>query len=98
MFRHLVNHGCADLSLYMDPEQYSSGLIVGGGFGDIWKGKLRDGTEVAIKVWRFSSLSLNGPKSMKVRGTMVSLLELNADWAALDHATCVPNFILAGHA
>lgn len=66
MLQCLVDHGCVDLSSDMDPDQYSSGLIYGGGSGDIWKGKLYDGTVVAIKMWRFCSVPHNGSKDIKV--------------------------------
>lgn len=69
MFQRLVDHGCVNLASHMDPKQYSTGLIAGGGFGDIWKGRLHDGTEVAIKVLRFSLVTHNGAKAMKVCST-----------------------------
>lgn len=40
--------------------------MIGGSFGDIWKGRLRDGTIVAIKVWRFTSMTNDGEKDIKV--------------------------------
>ncbi|CUA73218.1 hypothetical protein RSOLAG22IIIB_10621 [Rhizoctonia solani] len=52
MFDRLLHHGCVDLSSQMDPEQASAAIMNGGGFGDIWKGKLYNGNQVAIKAWR----------------------------------------------
>jgi hypothetical protein len=66
MFECLLRHGCPDLTSTVNPDQFSSGLLVGGSFGDIWKGKLYDGTDVAIKVWRFTSMAEDGRKSLKV--------------------------------
>lgn len=65
MFERLVEHGCPDLTSTVDPEQYSSNMLMGGGFGDIWKGKLKNGTDVAIKVWRFALTPEDGGKTLK---------------------------------
>ncbi|GAB1519817.1 hypothetical protein RhiTH_002887 [Rhizoctonia solani] len=65
VFYQLLAHGCVDLSTVMDPNKYSDRSIAGGGFADIWKGSLLDGTEVAIKVWRFDNIAADGPKSLK---------------------------------
>ncbi|CAE6503473.1 unnamed protein product [Rhizoctonia solani] len=59
VFNQLVAHGCDDLSSIMDPEKYSDRFITGGAFADIWKGSLRDGAEVAIKVWRFDDIDIS---------------------------------------
>ncbi|CAE6523827.1 unnamed protein product [Rhizoctonia solani] len=52
IFNILVQHGCPDLTLQMDPRQKTAMIMSGGGFGDIWKGKLHNGDKVAIKTWR----------------------------------------------
>ncbi|KAH7330648.1 hypothetical protein B0J17DRAFT_159224 [Rhizoctonia solani] len=54
MLDRIVHHGCVDLSSRMDTEQNTAVIIAGGGFGDIWKGQLYDGTNVVIKAWRSS--------------------------------------------
>ncbi|CAE6449368.1 unnamed protein product [Rhizoctonia solani] len=51
MFHHLLHHGCVDLSSQMDAQQDIM-IVNGGGFGDIWLGKLKNGTQVAVKTWR----------------------------------------------
>lgn len=66
MFDCLIEHGCTDLSLRMDPRKYSSVAMAGGSFGDIWRGILRDGTEVAIKCLRFHSIAEDDTKGRKV--------------------------------
>lgn len=66
MFDCLVQHGCTDLSLLMDPNQYSSVAIAGGGFGDVWQGKMLDGTKVAIKCLRLHTIAADGIKGFKV--------------------------------
>ncbi|KEP46220.1 tyrosine kinase domain protein [Rhizoctonia solani 123E] len=63
MFQLLFEHGCKDLSSQIDPAGCSEYPVGGGGYGDIYKGKTQDGTDVAIKVLRRSS-SLD-PKSVK---------------------------------
>lgn len=68
MFNCLLKHGCVDLSSSMDPNQYSSVAVAGGSFGDIWRGMLRDGTEVAIKCLRFHVIAQDSStKGLKVR-------------------------------
>ncbi|EUC53478.1 tyrosine kinase catalytic domain protein, partial [Rhizoctonia solani AG-3 Rhs1AP] len=63
MFQLLFEHGCKDLSSQIHPAGCSEYPVIGGGYGDIYKGKTQDGTDVAIKVLRRSS-SLD-PKSVK---------------------------------
>ncbi|CAE6459511.1 unnamed protein product, partial [Rhizoctonia solani] len=65
MFDRLVNHGCVDLSLQMDTKQDSAVIASGGGFGDIWMGKLYNGTKVAIKAWRSSMIEQCDYKKLK---------------------------------
>ncbi|CAE6501619.1 unnamed protein product [Rhizoctonia solani] len=61
----LSRHGCDDLSLQMDQSQSTAVLVSGGGFGDIWKGELLDGTPVAIKAWRESLIEQCDYKILK---------------------------------
>ncbi|QRV80207.1 Tyrosine kinase family catalytic domain protein [Ceratobasidium sp. AG-Ba] len=66
MFECLTAHGCTDLSsrLNSDPRSYT--VISGGAFGDVYSGKLRDGTAIAIKALRNHLLSQDmGPKYLK---------------------------------
>ncbi|KAG8745040.1 hypothetical protein FRC10_009014 [Ceratobasidium sp. 414] len=52
---HLTEHGCADLTLNLDPRSSSNTLpIAQGGFGFVYSEKLRDGRQVAIKALRVS--------------------------------------------
>ncbi|KAG8717929.1 hypothetical protein FRC09_013430 [Ceratobasidium sp. 395] len=57
MFQCLLYNGCIDLSSHLDTEGQSSVAIAGGGFGDIYRGRLRDGTSVAIKALRHHLLA-----------------------------------------
>ncbi|CAE7081054.1 unnamed protein product [Rhizoctonia solani] len=52
MFDLLRNAGCVDLSSQMDPRQEAVMTSSGGGFGDIWQGRLNNEAKVTIKVWR----------------------------------------------
>ncbi|KAG9090404.1 hypothetical protein FRC06_001105 [Ceratobasidium sp. 370] len=52
MFDCLLQHGCTDLSPRVDLSEQPSMAIAGGGFGDVYRGQLRDGTAVAIKALR----------------------------------------------
>ncbi|CAE7206021.1 unnamed protein product, partial [Rhizoctonia solani] len=66
MFDCLIGAGCIDLSPNMDTKQETAMIVSGGGFGDIWKGKLYDGSEVAIKAWRTDALEQFRYKTLKV--------------------------------
>ncbi|KAG8690096.1 hypothetical protein FRC11_013846 [Ceratobasidium sp. 423] len=65
MFDSLLRHGCIDLSSQMDPKQDSAVLPSGGGYADIWRGELYNGTKVAIKTWRASVIEQVDYKSLK---------------------------------
>ncbi|CAE6411010.1 unnamed protein product [Rhizoctonia solani] len=65
IFDHLVKRGCQDLTSAIDSNHFSSEVVACGNFGDIWKGKLNDGTDVAIKVWRLTWLTTDKQKSLK---------------------------------
>ncbi|KAG8706812.1 hypothetical protein FRC08_000852 [Ceratobasidium sp. 394] len=45
----LCLHGCKDLTRSLDLSSFSSRPISRGGFGEIYSGRLRDGTQVAVK-------------------------------------------------
>ncbi|KAG8781500.1 hypothetical protein FRC12_021847 [Ceratobasidium sp. 428] len=49
---HLNRRGCRNLADEMDPTSYSKNPVNGGGLGDIYKGVLKNGVEVAIKTIR----------------------------------------------
>ncbi|KDN33423.1 hypothetical protein RSAG8_13486, partial [Rhizoctonia solani AG-8 WAC10335] len=65
IFNILVQHGCPDLTLQMDPRQETAMIVSGGGFGDIWKGKLHNGAKVAIKTCRTNALEQISGKHFK---------------------------------
>ncbi|CUA70735.1 hypothetical protein RSOLAG22IIIB_09063 [Rhizoctonia solani] len=49
----------------MDTTQDTALIVSGGGFGDIWKGKLHSGGKVAIKTWRTNTLEQCDYKTVK---------------------------------
>ncbi|KAF8597625.1 kinase-like protein [Ceratobasidium sp. AG-I] len=62
----LKNHGCQDITRDLDPSECTKYPVYGGGFGDIYSGKLRDGTEVAIKVARhFAEVTVGHQQTIK---------------------------------
>ncbi|CAE6503450.1 unnamed protein product [Rhizoctonia solani] len=65
IFDQLVEHGCTDMTPTIDPNGYSTGAIYTGGLDDVWKGRLVDGIEVAVKTWRFRCMSQEDPKELK---------------------------------
>ncbi|KAG9101946.1 hypothetical protein FRC06_002458, partial [Ceratobasidium sp. 370] len=72
MFECLLRHGCTDLSSQIDSNSQSSSAIAGGGFGDIYRARLRDGTTVAIKALRHHLLAQDtSRKALKV-GSLLS--------------------------
>ncbi|KAL5633980.1 hypothetical protein ACGC1H_005985 [Rhizoctonia solani] len=84
MFHHLLHHGCTNLSLQMDTRQDTAIIINGGGFGDIWLGRLNNGTQVAIKAWRASIIEQCDYKVLK-RATREIYL-----WSRLKHENIQP--------
>ncbi|CUA78526.1 hypothetical protein RSOLAG22IIIB_13199 [Rhizoctonia solani] len=79
MFEYLIDIGCSDLTQSIDPSGYSKNSIATGGFADIFKGKLKDGTPVAIKVWRSRALDEELGKAGKR-----AMREIY-NWSQLDH-------------
>ncbi|CUA75625.1 hypothetical protein RSOLAG22IIIB_05990 [Rhizoctonia solani] len=79
MFEYLTRSGCPDLTQSINPNGYSKRSIATGGFGDIYKGKLNDGTPIAIKVWRSRALDEELGKDGKR-----AMREIY-NWSQLDH-------------
>ncbi|CUA69683.1 Ephrin type-A receptor 7 [Rhizoctonia solani] len=62
----LENHGCQDITTQLDLSTCSTWPVSSGGFGDIYKVKLLDSTEVAVKTTRvYVSTGAEGEKSLK---------------------------------
>ncbi|KEP49004.1 tyrosine kinase family catalytic domain protein [Rhizoctonia solani 123E] len=65
IFECLISTGCIDLSSEMDTQQSTAMIVSGGGFGDIWMGKLHSGGKVAIKAWRTNTVDQCDYKTIK---------------------------------
>ncbi|KAF8601625.1 kinase-like protein [Ceratobasidium sp. AG-I] len=63
---HLGNHGCQDVTVLLDMSTSSTWPISSGGFGDVYKVKLHDATEVAVKTTKIRANSTDeGRKHLK---------------------------------
>ncbi|KAF8594931.1 kinase-like protein [Ceratobasidium sp. AG-I] len=60
----LHKHGCPDITLDLDTDNCGTRAISGGGFGDIYAGRLRNGLSVAIKCARLFVDSTTGNRNM----------------------------------
>ncbi|KAH7333677.1 kinase-like domain-containing protein [Rhizoctonia solani] len=49
---HLGQHGCSEVTTSIDFSKSSDFPVVAGGFGGIYRGELRDGTQISIKCLR----------------------------------------------
>ncbi|KAH7345556.1 WD40-repeat-containing domain protein [Rhizoctonia solani] len=79
IFDCLIRAGCKDLSYEMDARQDTAMILSGGGFGDIWMGKLNNGGKVAIKAWRTNTLDHSTDKSLKRAARELFY------WSRMDH-------------
>ncbi|CAE6497077.1 unnamed protein product [Rhizoctonia solani] len=64
IFNILVNLGSVDLSSKIDPRQ-NFAMISEGRFGDVWKGKLLNGSDIAVKTWRANLIGQLDHKNLK---------------------------------
>ncbi|CAE6378335.1 unnamed protein product [Rhizoctonia solani] len=79
IFSSLIKYGCNDLSSRMDTKQDTALIVSGGGFGDIWKGKLHNGRPVAIKAWRINTLKQCDYQTVKRAARELFI------WSRMDH-------------
>ncbi|CAE6376742.1 unnamed protein product [Rhizoctonia solani] len=81
----LIAHGCKDLSSSIDLSTFGEYPISNGGFSDVYRGHLLDGTKVALKLLRVSAHSLGQhPKHLKHAAR-----ELHT-WNKCDHPNVAP--------
>lgn len=64
-FECLVEHGCVDMTSSIDSNKNSYPVIAAGGFGDVRRVALDNGTLVAVKTLRLSLLG-DDDKALKV--------------------------------
>ncbi|CUA77196.1 WD repeat-containing protein 5 homolog [Dictyostelium discoideum] [Rhizoctonia solani] len=79
VFECLIAAGCIDLSSQMNTRQDTATIAARGGLGDIWKGQLYSGANVAIKCWRHNILEQADYKSLKRAARELY------NWSRLDH-------------
>ncbi|QRV89425.1 Tyrosine kinase catalytic domain protein [Ceratobasidium sp. AG-Ba] len=66
VIKHLSRHNCRDITDQLDPTSGSLYPVSNGGFGDIFKAMLRDGTHVAVKTPRvYANSTTEGTKHLK---------------------------------
>lgn len=65
----LVGSGCPDLTYLIDPDATSTLPVAGGGFNDVFRGVMRDGTQIAIETFKdYEAYGESGSKkALKVR-------------------------------
>ncbi|KAF8594766.1 kinase-like protein [Ceratobasidium sp. AG-I] len=61
----LADHGCENLTDVLDTHSCSEFPVSGGGFGDVYRGKLSDGCAIAIKTMRLEINSHEQRKHLK---------------------------------
>ncbi|KAG8764063.1 hypothetical protein FRC12_008299 [Ceratobasidium sp. 428] len=82
VIQHLVNHGCSEITKDLDLDSCSHQLIARGGFGEVYSGKLHNGTEVAIKCLRnLQSLDRSDGSSKVLKHTAQEIYA----WAKCEH-------------
>ncbi|KAH7322151.1 kinase-like domain-containing protein [Rhizoctonia solani] len=82
---HLVKHGITDLSETLDYTTFDEHPVVTGGSSDIYRGQLKSGADVAVKVLRFVVQSFS-EASENIRD---AARELHT-WSKCDHPNVLP--------
>ncbi|KAG8729308.1 hypothetical protein FRC11_009086 [Ceratobasidium sp. 423] len=85
----LVSHGCKDLSSAINPATFGDLPVAQGGFGDVYRGQLSDGTIVSVKVLRDSFDNPDLSKHLKRAAR-----ELHV-WSKCSHPNVLPLLGLA---
>ncbi|KAF8593104.1 kinase-like protein [Ceratobasidium sp. AG-I] len=75
----LVRHGCKDITGFVDFSTCSRHPISTGGFGDIYRAKLKDGRPVAIKCMRLRVDAVEGQRHLKHAAREIHT------WSKCDH-------------
>ncbi|QRV94765.1 kinase domain protein [Ceratobasidium sp. AG-Ba] len=82
IIRHLVSHGCKDQTMDLDLSSCSEYPISSGGSGDVYRGKLKIGHNIAIKCMRFVDLSSD---ENKIRKDLKYAAREIYTWSRLSH-------------
>ena len=67
----LEDHGCKKITADLDLVSCSSDPVVFGGFADVYRGKLVDGSQVAVKTMRLPRIADEARGSLKVSSFVV---------------------------
>ncbi|KAF8594712.1 kinase-like protein [Ceratobasidium sp. AG-I] len=84
VIKHLVDHACPNIIERIDFKSCTPWPVGGGGFGDIYRGKLSDGTDIALKCSRrFIEPSDEPDKTLKHAARELYV------WSKLEHKNVV---------
>ncbi|QRV83992.1 Ephrin type-A receptor 4 [Ceratobasidium sp. AG-Ba] len=89
--RHLIEHGCQDITDELDLSQINSYPIASGGFGVVFRSRLRDGTVVAVKDF-LASNNPDAPNGCKILKRTAR--EIYA-WSKCNHPSILPLYGIA---
>ncbi|KAG8770406.1 hypothetical protein FRC12_004282 [Ceratobasidium sp. 428] len=81
IIQHLVLHGCQDITTDLRMQSCSEFPVASGGFGDVYRGQLGDGTRVAIKCMRIFESSEGEEQQKHLR---YAAREIHT-WSKLQH-------------
>ncbi|CAE6452509.1 unnamed protein product [Rhizoctonia solani] len=86
VFELLINNGCRDITNDIDTSLCTQYPVGNGGFGDIYEGKIRDGTKAAVKCLRIFESSMDE----RINGNLkLASREIYA-WSRCQHRNVVP--------
>ncbi|CAE6501807.1 unnamed protein product [Rhizoctonia solani] len=86
VFELLVSNGCRDITSDIDPARCTLYPVSNGGFGDIYEGKLRDGTKIAVKCLRIFESTMDKRMNENLK---LAAREIYA-WSRCEHLNVVP--------
>ncbi|KAG8726310.1 hypothetical protein FRC12_023513, partial [Ceratobasidium sp. 428] len=83
--QHLCQHGCQDVTERLDIDSFSAFPLSSGGFGDVYRGRFKNATQVAIKTMRLQISSTElGQKSLKYAARELYI------WSKCQHPNVLP--------
>ncbi|CAE7132278.1 unnamed protein product [Rhizoctonia solani] len=86
VFELLVSNGCRDITSDIDASRCTEYPVSNGGFGNIYKGELRDGTETAVKCLRIFEATVHERINENLK---LAAREMYA-WSRCEHRNIVP--------
>ncbi|KAF8691020.1 Protein tyrosine kinase, partial [Rhizoctonia solani] len=85
ILEHLGSHGCNDVTSELDKSKCSQYALSHGGFGDVFRGALRDGTRVGIKCLKVQ-LDSSGEREKHLKQAARELYV----WSKCEHPNVLP--------